>query len=452
LPSFKAFLSHRYKSSEINLYFFNLFHEIAEVQFEVDEGTFSTNVTRLERMVRDADAFIGIYPFPGTATEAIIPEELKKQSKYFRLEIDLAIRSQRPTIIFYDKRYNNLLKSNGNDFLIPFDVNEVVGTGGFPSYNKHKKGFKTFYESVKTRKAYEDSCLQSEKTVIALILPKKSHDSPYSDSCIEKIKEILDQRAHSDIIVIDWPLVLDNKLLRLLDSIDIAVVDIGGEVAMTGLPAYLHARFIPMIRLKYISDNNDNGLMGQFLFGGVEVGYQKDIVEWTSIETLQEKLNQKLEVINSSVLRINTKDEATRYFRSAALRKEIVFLSYSGKDLDFAKEFSSTLKKHFQKVFDYRDGESIRPGQPWLQDIFEQLSASAVGISLLSESYLASGNCDHELQQMTAKSDSGEMKLFPVKIGNDSIKMPVFLEHIQYIRRAEFGTIEDIVKKIISLL
>jgi hypothetical protein len=58
--SFKAFLSHRYKSPDVNLYFFNLFAESAEVQFEVDEGAFATNVTRLERMIRGADAFIGI--------------------------------------------------------------------------------------------------------------------------------------------------------------------------------------------------------------------------------------------------------------------------------------------------------------------------------------------------------------------------------------------------------
>ena len=68
--SFKAFLSHRYKSPLENLYFFNLFGEIAEVQFEVDEGLSVVNVTRLERMIRDCDAFIGIYPFPGAWKDA----------------------------------------------------------------------------------------------------------------------------------------------------------------------------------------------------------------------------------------------------------------------------------------------------------------------------------------------------------------------------------------------
>ena len=34
----KAFLSHRYKSPDVNLYFHQLFSEVAEVQFDVDVG------------------------------------------------------------------------------------------------------------------------------------------------------------------------------------------------------------------------------------------------------------------------------------------------------------------------------------------------------------------------------------------------------------------------------
>ena len=37
--SFKAFLGHRYKSPAVNLHYFRLFSEIAEMQFEVDAGS-----------------------------------------------------------------------------------------------------------------------------------------------------------------------------------------------------------------------------------------------------------------------------------------------------------------------------------------------------------------------------------------------------------------------------
>ncbi len=47
----KAFLSHRYKSPDVNLYFHELFAEVAEVRFEVDIGQLPTNVTRLEAIL-----------------------------------------------------------------------------------------------------------------------------------------------------------------------------------------------------------------------------------------------------------------------------------------------------------------------------------------------------------------------------------------------------------------
>jgi hypothetical protein len=60
---FRAFLSHRYKSPEVNEYFFDIFNAAAaNPQFSVDRGTIATSVTRLERLIRGADAFIGIYP------------------------------------------------------------------------------------------------------------------------------------------------------------------------------------------------------------------------------------------------------------------------------------------------------------------------------------------------------------------------------------------------------
>jgi hypothetical protein len=454
--SFKAFLSHRYKSPDVNIYFFNLFKEIAEVQFEVDEGTLSTNVTRLERMVRDTDAFIGIYPFPGSVDEAHKPEELKKQSRYFRLEIDLAVRSQKTAIIFFDRRYGELLKPPADFFSYAFDLNEITGSGGFPSYNKHKRWFENFCEVVKTRKAYDDVSIYSEKDVVGLIVPaNQNNEQGYTTDCIEKIKKNLADHTYSNIQLIQWPPVLDSKLFSLLEMTDLAVVDLGRETASYGLPAFLHGKSIPMIRLKHISENDKDSSshLDDFLFGGVEVGYVKDTIVWSDPELLQKELSQKLEIINANIRRINTNEEAMLYFRSAALRKEVVFLSYSGKDVDIAKEISASFKKYFQKVFDYRDGESITPGQPWLQNIFEQLSASAIGISLFSDTYFESGNCVHEAQQMVAKSDSGKMKLFPIKLYTDPLKeVPSFYESIQYLRRSEFTNTDEIAKKIIDLI
>jgi hypothetical protein len=65
---FKAFLSHSYKEEEANTVFFDLFQEVASVQFEIDIGLKNLNVTRLERRMRGCDAFVGVYPFPEKTT------------------------------------------------------------------------------------------------------------------------------------------------------------------------------------------------------------------------------------------------------------------------------------------------------------------------------------------------------------------------------------------------
>ena len=86
LPAIKVFLSHRYRSPHANLYFYGLCSKVAEVQFEVDQGETPISIARLTRMVRDADAFIGIYPFPATPSTVANRKDLETASRYFRLE------------------------------------------------------------------------------------------------------------------------------------------------------------------------------------------------------------------------------------------------------------------------------------------------------------------------------------------------------------------------------
>ena len=92
---FTAFLSHRFKSPEVNLYFHGMFVEVADALFEIDDPTTATNVTRLERVIRDSDAFVGIYTTSGQPGDDLSHEQLVKDSRYFRLECELAARSRR---------------------------------------------------------------------------------------------------------------------------------------------------------------------------------------------------------------------------------------------------------------------------------------------------------------------------------------------------------------------
>ncbi|HEY3498890.1 MAG TPA: hypothetical protein VGK73_29565, partial [Polyangiaceae bacterium] len=160
MPAFKVFLSHRYKSPETNLFFYHLLANQADLQFEVDEGVsyqpvtggeavrgLPTNVTRLERMVRDADAFIGIYPLSVPADSACSPAQLQQESRYFRLEMEIAVRSGKPALIVFDKRYKAGLEGPSTFFRCSFDAQEIQSAAA-PSTASFTETFSGFCRSV----------------------------------------------------------------------------------------------------------------------------------------------------------------------------------------------------------------------------------------------------------------------------------------------------------------
>jgi len=173
-------------------------------------------------------------------------------------------------------------------------------------------------------------------------------------------------------------------------------------------------------------------------------------VHWQTVEDLARELATRLARIEEPVRRISTLEEAEKYFATATLRNELVFVSYSGEDRQIAQAIVRELKKRFQEVFDYRDGESITAGQPWLQEIFDKLAKAALGIPLISVHYLTSGNCLHEARQMVAQQDAGKLSVIPIKLVDDDVTVPTWAEDRQYLRLWEYESPEAAVDKLIA--
>ncbi|MEO5682745.1 MAG: toll/interleukin-1 receptor domain-containing protein [Chitinophagaceae bacterium] len=459
LFSFKAFLSHKYEHPEVNLYFFNLFNENAQVQFELDAGKGATNVTRLERMIRDADAFIGIYPFLGKLDDADKKKQLQEQSKYFRLETELAVRARKPAIIFYDKRYGEMLKPPPGFLGFSFDINEITGEGESPNRENFKTEIVKFHELVKFSKAYEDR-LKKERNRIAVFTPSsKDGVNGYTADCIESITSILTDKAEFEVEVIATRQVLNIKQLRFLDKIDFALVDAGENMMQTGIPAYLHGKFVPMLRLHFQDDDADiigPPLSNSFLYGGIETGYPKDIICWNKKESLEKKLKERLDRLYSGYRRINTPEQAMEYFNSAAIKDKSVFLSYTNDDEAAALEMITSLKKRFKIVFNYKDTTSIPGSEPWLKVIFDRIAQCDVFISLYSTAYFKSLHCERELQHgVTQKLNGKKIVVYPVKLyqGEDlKLVVPEYASFIQYTRKYQYKGMDEIVEDIMQKL
>jgi hypothetical protein len=451
--SFSTFLSHKYNSAVVNEYFFDLFSKVANVQFEVDAGKTSTNVTRLERMIRNADAFIGIYPFEPVDLADPSPQQLLEASQYFRLELDLATRARKPGLIFTDSRYGNVLSTPASMARESFDIKEIVSAGAKPSSDKFKLHFVDLRDRIAANKSFRlaERAFEKVTSQVGILVPHGGDSSAYRRDHIELIRTEISGRYKP--VVMDWPPVLTPEWMGQVREFDWMVLDIGAESMASGIVGYLHGAFVPSMRLLYDADPSQPQPPDSSLYAGVTVGYKKDTIRWSNLDTLTVEIRNRLKSLNFGTRRLSTLNEAVDYFLEATRRKEPIFVSYSGVDEDLSAELRMALRKRFQQVFDYRDGKSIAPGQPWISAIFDQINRSAIGIPLLSSNYVASGNCLHELRDIVALADQGKLSMVPVKLRRgDDFKNPPEIRSTQYARLWEYGSAEKLVDWIVDNL
>ncbi len=437
----------------MNSFFFRTFAGIADVQFEVDTGKYPTNVTRLERMIRDADAFLGIYPFElgGEAVPSI--ESLKQYARYFRLELDLISRSSVPALIFTDSRYGNVLATSASIMHESFDINEVQSRGAKPSMARFAQAFADFANRVVAAKNFRLSEHRFDKVRgrVGFLIPQDGGPEGYAPEHIRQLKATTEQ-AGFDPIVMDWPVVLTPRLIGQLRSFDWVVVDVGYANLSGGIVGYLHGAFVPCMRLMKVQ-NDDLSMPAHSLYDGVDVGYRKDILRWTDQSTLEAGFKERLKSLTSPTRRMSTLDEALDYFLEATRIKEPIFISYAGEDQGASEEIRSALRNRFQNVFDYRDGKSIPAGKEWLGHIYDQIQRSTVGIPLFSSEYFSNGNCMHELEKMIALKDEGRMQIFPVKLNEgERLKMPPAIDSTQYWRLWEHKSAAEFADFIVANL
>jgi hypothetical protein len=453
LISIKVFLSHKYEAPSVNQYFFQLFSQ-ANVQFEVDKGKFSTNVTRLERMIRDADGFLAIYPFDDDGAQEISEADLVERSKYLRLELELAARSQKPGIALTDRRFRGVISVPATMLREQFDVREIAG-GGKRNSSRFEKVFSEFCERVTAASQYDliSGNSGSASDTVGLLLPSSSPNG-YRPEEVEAISNALSQARYKPVRL-SWPASITPAWVSDVRGFNWMLMDVGPESMSTGLVGFLHGAFIPTMRLMRVGCEEEAKprLMPESaLYSGVEVGYWKDIARWWDTDSLIAEIGKRLTTLDAPTRRFGTLEEALGYFQEAAKRKERVFISYSGSDEDATRDLRMAFGKRFQEVFDYRDGKSIRPGQPWIEEISKSLSKSPVCVPLLSSTYVNSGNCMHELDDAIALRDAKRTRLFPIKLNkDDQFEIPASLASTQYMHLYDQSP-EKLVDAIIAAL
>ena len=429
-----AFLSHSYSAPGANLFLYELNSTVATITFRVDRGKFPTSTTRLERMIRDADAFVGMWPLPGEPGVTWDRDALAVESQYFRLELDMAIRARKPGIVFSDRRYANLLQAPLGMTHVRYDAQEVSLAGSSPSWAELQAKVEAFWRDLDFQLPERVLASPFEEDRVGLLLNR------YDDVDAAGVAEEAVTRLGCDAVGL--PTRLSIACLNELRRCDWIIADVT-DPAIEAITAFLHGMFVPILRVRRASDEVDPTAIEDVLFGDLTVGYRKDVTRWASEADLREGLDERLDVIVQQAELIGDEAAAIAYFSSAAKRKEPVFLSYAGGDADRGKEFAFELRRQFQEVFDYRDGRSLHTGDYWQDQIGRRLAESAVGVILFSQHYRNSGNCMDEARRLYDAFVSGRAKLLSVKL--DDAPAPDLLSGLQYARLSQ-GSPAEIVE------
>lgn len=263
-----AFLSHSYGAPAVNLFFQQLVSTVAAIAFRVDRGKFHTSTTRLERMIRDADAFIGVWPLPGDPGAHWDRDGLVAESRYFRLELDMAIRARKPGIVFSDRRYGNLLPAPSGVPQLRYDPQEIALESRSPSWARLQARVADFWRNLEPRLAAPvlDPALEEGRVGVLLA---SGGDVDAAGVAAEMVAE----RALEPVLFADPPR-LSPAALAELRRCDWAIVDIADQ-GREALAAFLHGQFVPVLRLHREAMRARPSAVEETLFGTLEVGYRK---------------------------------------------------------------------------------------------------------------------------------------------------------------------------------
>jgi hypothetical protein len=266
---------------------------VAELQFDVDVASGATNVTRLERMIRETDAFVGVYPYDAEGSGPPTKQQLLDASRYFRLELELAARARTPALVFFDRRYGPLLGPPPSMFACAFDYQEITGRGGSPSRTGFRQIIQRFCEHVKASMQYERTRPRAVSQTVGVLLPTDIYDSDLLSDLESRMSA-----ANLEVDRLPFPPPLDGTMVSRIQQFDWVIADFGPTSAQTGLPAYLHGQFIPTLRLSRQLPEMDRdapqSVLETSLFGAHSAGYPKDIIRWSTSEQLLVEFDKRL--------------------------------------------------------------------------------------------------------------------------------------------------------------
>lgn len=413
----QAYFSHSYRADDrsVNLFFWRLFSEHGFF-FTVDPKSGRTFVPHLERMLRHSDCFIAVVTRRLELVRTIgsvplmQPQVIWNYSPYIQLENRLACRSSKPRLIFVESGLDaNLFGSPEEVHIFDRDILDKREA-------LYSSWVADFAETVRDYKRYTDRFLQPTRKAGILIDSKQGANSPYQPEVIQLIKDALRAGGYAPYEITP-DMSDDQDFIRFLSDLDVIVTE-GRQpwIAPTAL-AFMHARFIPTIRVCHLNpgETRDSIQLPDFL-NSYRIGDIDPLVTWRTLDELALEIVQHMQKFQQSRTLLDTLDAGRRYFLSAGRRRARVFVSNAHSMNDLALE----LIKGFQTVniqfFHYQ--ATLRIGSAWQHELRRELNECDVFIALVNDDYHVSRWCQLEMDHAFERWRRREVTILPYVMPN----------------------------------
>jgi len=434
-----AYLSHSYRPEDraINMAIWRLLNA-AGIVFAVDPPSrekLPMDVTFLERMMQRSQCFVAIVPHRSHRTEEV-PRSNSTWSPYQEFEYRLAVRANKPRLIFLEKASDEGPLSKREPFL-SFDRVSLDLDSDF----EHE--LQKFVEYAKTRQKDEGIL---PKIGVLLWLPA---DPPW-----QRVSEGLADASPNNIKIVDidehTP---DHELLDKARDVNVLITDIHPKITPGFLLGLLHGAAIPVFRTCFLESGEDEAQKGLELGLGHPLsrsqkrnaselklpslfrGYRVDdrmrpVHFWNeaSIEKSVQTIAQITISYRDRERRLETQSNGSKYFLS--LTGNRVFISTAEESNVLTQPLKHALDFAGMPAFHYREPGDIPVGAEWMPKLSEFIANADLLVAFLSPAYWDSAVCISELREAIKRWERHQLLLM-VCIPDKLPPMPQFLGRYQ---------------------
>lgn len=397
--------SYRHQDRAVNEFFWNLLWA-SGLTLTVDPESESLSIPYLEYMMKRSAAFVAV------VTRR--PEQDTYQCSPFMVyEYGLAVRAQKPKLVFVESGVSKELFPSGDEVLY-FSRQDL---GQIETAAQAK------LTSLLQRSDPATTILGHGLGKVGVLFGDGQSTSDQSARLHALIRRFGYTPVALDTQISDW-----FRLSLQLDELDFIVVDLNSSRLPPWLLPFINGRFVPSILIRHravagsMPEQAPRSETDELL---AQVAKTDDLyVHYDSEAELAGRLSRHLERLRTEQTLFTDHDQGSRYFRSLGRRREQVFVSNAADANECGRSLSAALNAENVPHFHYRYQTDIELARLWANELPERVRSSQWFVMLITAQYWDSEYCLEEYRLAQELEADGKLKIIPYFLGHSTADIP----------------------------